>query len=100
MRQALDDGVSAVAAGAEGYGAAAVSAVSEKCCSVLKQLRAISTTYRMVNRPLPTRPSHYVAAVLVPLRCDSAFKNYTGNPIEKDTIERDMGKKSHIMALP
>lgn len=74
MRQALDDGVSAVAAAAGGYAGAAVAAVSEKCCAVLKQLRAISTTYRMVNRPLPTRPSHYVAGVLGPLRLDPSSK--------------------------
>lgn len=68
MQQALAEGITAVAAAAEGVSDIAVGAISERCCTVLKQLRAISTTYRMVNRPLPTRPSHYVAGVLTPLR--------------------------------
>mmetsp|Transcript_36950 Transcript_36950/g.104270 ORF Transcript_36950/g.104270 Transcript_36950/m.104270 type:complete len:768 (-) Transcript_36950:202-2505(-) len=41
---------------------------ADKCVQVLKQLRGITATYRLTTRPMPTRPSHYVAGVLVALR--------------------------------
>jgi hypothetical protein len=35
---------------------------------VLRQLRGITATYRMTNKPMPTRHSHFVPGVLAPLR--------------------------------
>ncbi len=46
-----------------------VEVLSGRCGAALKPMRGIATTYRMVNRPVPTRPSPYVSAVLQPLRC-------------------------------
>lgn len=46
-----------------------VEVLSGRCGAALKPMRGIATTYRMVNRPMPTRPSPYVSAVLQPLRC-------------------------------
>eukprot|EP00899_Mesostigma_viride_P006947 jgi/Mesvir1/16253/Mv08501-RA.2 len=43
-------------------------AVVDKCVEVLKQLRGITATYRMTNKPLPTRHSHFVPGVLQPLK--------------------------------
>jgi hypothetical protein len=44
------------------------SAVAEKCVEVLRQLKGITATYRMTNKPLPTRHSHFVPGVLAPLK--------------------------------
>lgn len=45
-----------------------VDILLDRCLAVLRQLRGITATYRMTARPLPTKPSHYVAGVLQPLR--------------------------------
>jgi len=42
--------------------------LADRCVQVLKQLRGITATYRATRRPMPTRPSHYVASVLTALR--------------------------------
>jgi len=39
-----------------------------QCTEALKQLRGIVATYRMTNKPLPTRPSHFVPSFVRPLR--------------------------------
>lgn len=73
--QALEAAEAAWAAASAGITAAAapignrlVESLSERCGAALKPMRGIATTYRMVNRPMPTRPSPYVIAVLQPLR--------------------------------
>eukprot|EP00897_Mesotaenium_endlicherianum_P006823 jgi/Mesen1/6169/ME000317S05297 len=45
-----------------------IEAITDKCVEVLRQLKGITTTYRMTNKPLPTRHSLYVANVLQPLK--------------------------------
>mmetsp|Transcript_18657 Transcript_18657/g.40080 ORF Transcript_18657/g.40080 Transcript_18657/m.40080 type:complete len:830 (-) Transcript_18657:232-2721(-) len=42
--------------------------VAERCVAVVKQLKGITATYRMTTKGPPTRHSHYVTGVLVPLR--------------------------------
>mmetsp|Transcript_37562 Transcript_37562/g.67287 ORF Transcript_37562/g.67287 Transcript_37562/m.67287 type:complete len:536 (-) Transcript_37562:11-1618(-) len=42
--------------------------LADRCVQVLKQLRGITATYRATRRPMPIRPSHYVAGVLSALR--------------------------------
>eukprot|EP00740_Mantoniella_antarctica_P010880 CAMPEP_0181385822 /NCGR_PEP_ID=MMETSP1106-20121128/22779_1 /TAXON_ID=81844 /ORGANISM="Mantoniella antarctica, Strain SL-175" /LENGTH=165 /DNA_ID=CAMNT_0023505937 /DNA_START=41 /DNA_END=534 /DNA_ORIENTATION=+ len=48
--------------------AALVAAVVERCLEALKQLKGITATFRMTNKPLPTRHSHFVPGILAPLR--------------------------------
>ncbi|KAG0568570.1 hypothetical protein KC19_6G029700 [Ceratodon purpureus] len=43
-------------------------ALTEKCVEVLKQAKGIIATYRMTNRPLPSRHSPYVTSVFQPLK--------------------------------
>jgi DUF1009 family protein len=50
VQSALDVGVSAVEEQGRALSAAAIEGIGEKCIAVLKQMRAISTTHRMVNR--------------------------------------------------
>ena len=64
---AVREGADALDAQMEGLVEAAVALVVARCAEALKQLRGIATTYRMTNKPMPTRPSAYVAAVLRPL---------------------------------
>ncbi|KAJ7556196.1 hypothetical protein O6H91_05G073700 [Diphasiastrum complanatum] len=45
-----------------------IEALAEKCVEVLRQLKGITATYRMTNKPLPTRHSPYVSGVLQPLK--------------------------------
>jgi hypothetical protein len=44
------------------------TSVVEKCVEVLKQMRGITATYRMTNKPLPSRHSHFVPSILAPLK--------------------------------
>lgn len=39
-----------------------------RCAAALRHVRAVTATYRMTTRPPPSRPSHYAAGVLAPLR--------------------------------
>ncbi|QDZ22323.1 subunit 2 of oligomeric Golgi complex [Chloropicon primus] len=41
--------------------------VLQQCVDLLKHVRGITATYRMTNRPMPTRASHYVQGLLKPL---------------------------------
>lgn len=68
VRDALAEGAAVVAAAAGTAEAAVTTAVVEKCVEVLKQMRGITATYRMTNKPLPTRHSHFVPSVLAPLK--------------------------------
>uniref|UniRef100_A0A0D6R2N2 Conserved oligomeric Golgi complex subunit 2 n=1 Tax=Araucaria cunninghamii TaxID=56994 RepID=A0A0D6R2N2_ARACU len=45
-----------------------IEAVVEKSVEVLRQLKGITATYRMTNKPLPVRHSPYVSGVLQPLK--------------------------------
>nr|XP_023875569.1 conserved oligomeric Golgi complex subunit 2 [Quercus suber]POE82157.1 conserved oligomeric golgi complex subunit 2 [Quercus suber] len=49
-----------------------IEALVEKSVEDLRQLKGITATYRMTNKPLPVRHSPYVSAVLRPLKvCNS-----------------------------
>jgi hypothetical protein len=55
-------------------------ALTEKCVEVLKQAKGIVATYRMTNRPLPSRYSPYVTSVFQPLQTyleDERYANIT-----------------------
>ena len=41
--------------------------IASRCTDVLRQLRGITATYRMTNKPPPTRPSPYTASILRPM---------------------------------
>merc|ERR1739848_704104 len=41
--------------------------VLKQSVDLLKHVRGITATYRMTNRPMPSRPSHYVSGILRPL---------------------------------
>ncbi|XP_077213964.1 oligomeric golgi complex subunit-like protein [Tasmannia lanceolata] len=45
-----------------------IEALVEKSVEDLRQLKGITTTYRMTNKPLPVRHSPYVSGVLRPLK--------------------------------
>jgi hypothetical protein len=45
-----------------------IEAVVEKSVEVLRQLKGITATYRMTNKPLPVFHSPYVSGVLQPLK--------------------------------
>nr|PNR36513.1 hypothetical protein PHYPA_022364 [Physcomitrium patens] len=45
-----------------------IEALTDKCVEVLKQAKGIVATYRMTNRPLPSRHSPYVTSILQPLK--------------------------------
>ncbi|PIA51192.1 hypothetical protein AQUCO_01100194v1 [Aquilegia coerulea] len=48
--------------------------VVEKSVEDLRQLKGITTTYRMTNKPLPVRHSPYVSGILRPLQvCDHRY---------------------------
>jgi hypothetical protein len=40
----------------------------ERCVEALKQLKGITATFRMTNKPMPTRYSHFVPTILAPLQ--------------------------------
>ncbi|TMW98307.1 hypothetical protein EJD97_004203 [Solanum chilense] len=47
---------------------AIIETIVEKCVEDLRQLKGITATYRMTNKPLPVRHSPYVSGVLRPLK--------------------------------
>ncbi|KAG5028186.1 Conserved oligomeric Golgi complex subunit 2 [Glycine soja] len=47
---------------------AVVESLVEKSVEDLRQMKGITATYRMTNKPLPVRPSPYVSGVLRPLK--------------------------------
>ena len=40
----------------------------ERCVEALKQLKGITATFRMTNKPMPARHSHFVPIILSPLQ--------------------------------
>ena len=65
---ALDDVAGEIlGAGAPAQAMAAV-VVADRCMEVLRQIKGITATYRMTNKPAPTRHSHFVPGVTQPLR--------------------------------
>mmetsp|Transcript_5380 Transcript_5380/g.19660 ORF Transcript_5380/g.19660 Transcript_5380/m.19660 type:complete len:776 (+) Transcript_5380:188-2515(+) len=68
IQSSIGEGVEHIAALAPQVMTLLREAVADKCAEVLKQLRGITAAYRMTNKPVPTRPSPYVASILQPLR--------------------------------
>ncbi|KAL2613354.1 hypothetical protein R1flu_025046 [Riccia fluitans] len=75
-------------------------AVADKCVEALKQAKGITATYRMTNKPLPTRHSPYVASILQPLKAflegerilyltEEAKEELLGTVVEKITTRYD-----------
>lgn len=66
---------------------AIIEVLVEKSVEDLRQLKGITATYRMTNKPLPVRHSPYVAGVLRPLKTlldgDRATKYLTGETKNK-----------------
>ncbi|KAG6547153.1 hypothetical protein Mapa_011405 [Marchantia paleacea] len=71
-------------------------ALADKCAEALKQAKGITATYRMTNKPLPTRHSPYVSSILQPLKAflegeriiylaQDAQKELLGTVVEKIT---------------
>ena len=44
------------------------SDVVKRCVSALGQLKGVTATFRITNKPTPTKPSHFAAGVVEPLR--------------------------------
>ncbi|XP_024027149.1 conserved oligomeric Golgi complex subunit 2 isoform X1 [Morus notabilis] len=67
-----------------------VETLVEKSVEDLRQLKGITATYRMTNKPIPTRHSPYVAAVLRPLeaflRGDRAA-TYLTSEVKKELLD-------------
>lgn len=40
----------------------------DRCTEALKQLKGITATFRMTNKPMPTRHSHFVPMILAPMQ--------------------------------
>ena len=45
-----------------------VSDVVKRCATALGQLKGVTATFRMTNKPMPTKPSHFFSGVVDPLR--------------------------------
>ncbi|CAM6106737.1 unnamed protein product [Calypogeia fissa] len=74
--------------------------LADKCVEVLKQAKGITATYRMTNKPPPTRHSPYVSSVLQPVKAfldgdriiylrEHAQKELLGTVVEKITTRYD-----------
>mmetsp|Transcript_18590 Transcript_18590/g.60608 ORF Transcript_18590/g.60608 Transcript_18590/m.60608 type:complete len:163 (+) Transcript_18590:883-1371(+) len=63
------------------------ASVGDKCVDVLKQLKGITATYRMTNKPLPTRHSHFVPSILAPLK---AFSEGDKARLLSDTVRLEL----------
>eukprot|EP00240_Pyramimonas_obovata_P002752 CAMPEP_0118923858 /NCGR_PEP_ID=MMETSP1169-20130426/2236_1 /TAXON_ID=36882 /ORGANISM="Pyramimonas obovata, Strain CCMP722" /LENGTH=755 /DNA_ID=CAMNT_0006864913 /DNA_START=219 /DNA_END=2486 /DNA_ORIENTATION=- len=68
IRDAFSQGAVKLRAVLPDIDALCTTSVVDKCVEVLKQMRGITATYRMTNKPLPTRHSHFVPSILGPLK--------------------------------
>ena len=53
---------------AESLDARLASDVVRRCAVALGQLKGVTATFRMTNKPMPEKPSHFAAGVVEPLR--------------------------------
>ena len=44
------------------------SDVVKRCAAALGQLKGVTATFRMTNKPMPEKPSHFAAGIVEPLR--------------------------------
>ncbi|GKV12367.1 hypothetical protein SLEP1_g23522 [Rubroshorea leprosula] len=58
-----------------------IEALVDKSVEDLRQLKGITATYRMTNKPLPVRHSPYVAGILRPLKIAGCSRWRTSNNI-------------------
>ncbi|KAK9821420.1 hypothetical protein WJX81_002272 [Elliptochloris bilobata] len=65
---ALDAAAESLERQAQGVAAALGAELATGCAAALRHVRAVTATYRMTTRPPPSRPSHYAAGILSPLR--------------------------------
>ncbi|GIL63172.1 hypothetical protein Vafri_17283 [Volvox africanus] len=68
VRGALAEAAAAVQASGHGLAAVVTEEVVERCAAAVRQLKGITATYRVTSKAPPTRASHYVFGVLMPLR--------------------------------
>lgn len=69
---------------------AIVETLVEKSIEDLRQLKGITATYRMTNKPIPTRHSPYVSAVLRPLEAflrGERATNYLTSEVKKELLD-------------
>ncbi|KAM7272348.1 hypothetical protein ACFE04_027011 [Oxalis oulophora] len=68
---------------------AIIDSLAEKSVEDLRQLKGITATYRMTNKPLPTRHSPYVTGVLRPLKTlidGERARRYLTDEIRKELL--------------
>ena len=72
--------------GAAELDAAVARIVADRCAAALKQMKGITATFRMTNKPLPTRHSHFVPGVLAPIR--AFVESPAARALTRETRER------------
>ncbi|KAL9677212.1 hypothetical protein QQ045_005440 [Rhodiola kirilowii] len=68
-----------------------VQALFEKSVEHLKHIKGISATYRMTNKPIPSRHSNYVSGVLRPLKTyleGQLAEKYLSKEMKSDLLQR------------
>jgi len=66
--------------------------VTERCTEALKQLKGITATFRMTNKPTPTKHSHFVPMLLQPLSkfCEESQRTRRLSPIAAKDLTREV----------
>ena len=68
-KECMEEGVKELGAGAAAdVNGALMRTIGDRCVETLKQMKGITATFRMTNKPLPTRHSHFVPGAVAPLR--------------------------------
>ena len=68
-RECMEEGVKELARGpAADINGALMRIIGDRCVETLKQMKGITATFRMTNKPLPTRHSHFVPGAVAPLK--------------------------------
>ena len=72
--------------GAAELDAAVARIVADRCAAALKQMKGITATFRMTNKPLPTRHSHFVPGVSAPIH--AFVESPAARALTRETRER------------
>lgn len=66
--------------------------VTERCTEALKQLKGITATFRMTNKPTPSKHSHFVPMLLQPLSkfCEESQRTRRLSPIAAKELTREV----------
>ena len=68
-KECMEEGVKELARGpAADINGALMRIIGDRCVETLKQMKGITATFRMTNKPLPTRHSHFVPGAVAPLK--------------------------------